>query len=94
MRSLHGQKGGKKSTKQHVPSESEGFALAVATAMHWANLSLLSHQTCRQQVKQLFQTKHDAKGEKRWLSHRSHTIVETLTGKLICEVQDAVSLAS
>mmetsp|Transcript_15537 Transcript_15537/g.39448 ORF Transcript_15537/g.39448 Transcript_15537/m.39448 type:complete len:191 (+) Transcript_15537:7-579(+) len=34
--SLHGNKGGRKSKKTHVPSESEGFALTVGCAMHWA----------------------------------------------------------
>ena len=34
--SLHGNKGGKKSTVTHVPSEAEAFALNVGTAMHWA----------------------------------------------------------
>jgi hypothetical protein len=34
--SLHGNKGGRKSTSTHVPSESEAFALVTGCAMHWA----------------------------------------------------------
>ena len=43
MASLHGRFGGKKTTKQHVPAESEALALAVGCAMHWCKLRNSAH---------------------------------------------------
>eukprot|EP00966_Prymnesium_polylepis_P190724 4420307-Prymnesium_polylepis.1 len=42
--SLHGARGGPKSKRTHIPSESEGLALAAAGAMQWAKLRDPSHR--------------------------------------------------
>ena len=38
MHSLHRTSGGKQSKRTHLPSESEGFALAIGAALQWAKL--------------------------------------------------------
>ena len=38
MHSLHRTSGGKQSKRTHMPSESEGFALAIGAALQWAKL--------------------------------------------------------
>ena len=43
MASLHGRFGGKRTKKQHVPAESEAFALAVGCAMNWCKLRNSTH---------------------------------------------------
>ena len=43
LASLHGRRGGVQSKKVHAPAESEGFALAVASAMYWGKLRDSTH---------------------------------------------------